>query len=341
MVWKNPWYNPALSHHTPDGFCNPTAVAHQPGDVKRWRQARKAAGLPRPPVAGYDAFIEAWWQKAEFTQGDDGLWWLGHASVLLRVQGKYLLTDPVFSRRASPLRFAGPLRRTPPALSIDELAALDAILISHNHYDHLDRWTIQALLRRFPEVKIFVPLGVGNTLRRFGARVVTELDWWQQASLDGLHLTAVPAQHWSMRTPWDRNRSLWCGWIVESRALRFWFPGDTGYSEELLLIPQRLGKIDVAALPAGAYAPRWFMSSNHMDPQSAVSLWQQLGSPLAFPIHWGVFELADESLDEPVMELQRALSEAAGENDNFRILKIGQYLSLSSFKPNAIKSKLY
>lgn len=328
MVWKNPWYDPALSHHTPEGFCNPTAVAHQPGDVKRWRQARKAAGLPRPPAAGYDAFIEAWWQKAEIAPGDDGLWWLGHASVLLRIQGKYLLTDPVFSRRASPLRFAGPQRRTPPALSVTDLPALDAILISHNHYDHLDRWTVRALLRRFPEVKIFVTLGLGDTLRRFGARSVTELDWWQQASLDGLHLTAVPAQHWSMRTPWDRNRSLWCGWVVQSRALRFWFPGDTGYSEELLQIPQRLGKIDAAALPAGAYAPRWFMSSNHMDPQSAVTLWQQLGSPLAFPIHWGVFELADESLDEPVLELQRALSEAAGENDNFRILKIGQYLSL-------------
>ena len=129
MAWKNPWYDPALSHHTPDGFCNPTAVAHQPGDVKRWRQERKAAGLPRPPATGYDAFIQAWWQKAEIAPGDDGLWWLGHASVLLRMQGKYLLTDPVFSRRASPLRFIGPQRRTPPALSLDDIPALDAILI--------------------------------------------------------------------------------------------------------------------------------------------------------------------------------------------------------------------
>ncbi|MDV5357019.1 MBL fold metallo-hydrolase [Enterobacter asburiae] len=329
MVWKNPWYNPALSHHTPDGFCNPSDVAHQPGDVKRWRQERKAAGLPRPPAAGYDAFIEKWWQQATISPGVDGLWWLGHASVLLSVQGKYLLTDPVFSRRASPLPFAGPQRRTPPALSMDDLPALDAILISHNHYDHLNRWTIRALLRRFPEVKLFVPLGLGDTLRRFGARCVTELDWWQQAALKELHLTAVPAQHWSMRTPWDRNRTLWCGWVVESGALRFWFPGDTGYSTELLQIPQRLGRIDALALPIGAYAPRWFMSINHMDPQSAVSLWRQLGSPLAFPIHWGVFELADESLDEPISELQSALREAGKENDNFTILKIGQYLSLS------------
>ncbi|MBS1206380.1 MAG: fold metallo-hydrolase [Proteobacteria bacterium] len=327
MVWKNPWYNPALSHHSPDGFINTTPVAHQPGDVKRWRNERTAAGLPRPPSDGYDRFIEQWWQKVEITGDSDGLWWLGHASILLRLQGQYLLTDPVFSRRASPVRFAGPQRRTPSALAIADVPQLDVILISHNHYDHLDTWTLHALLRRFPDVHFFVPLGLGALIRRLGARHVTELDWWQSMIFQGMVYTAVPAQHWSMRTLWDRNRSLWCGWVVESAKGRFWFAGDTGYTPELLAIPQRLGALDVVALPVGAYAPRWFMSINHMDPQSAVALWQQLGSPLAFPVHWGVFELADESLDQPVKELQLSLSEAAMDNDNFRILKIGQYLS--------------
>lgn len=328
MVWKNPWYNPAISHHSPDGFTNVTPVTHQPGDKKRWHDERKAAGLPRPPSNGYAGFIEQWWQKAEIAGDSDGLWWLGHSSILLRLQGKYLLTDPVFSRRASPLRFAGPQRRTPPALAIADIPQLDAVLISHNHYDHLDAWTLRALLRRFPEVHFFAPLGLGKWIRRQGARHVTELDWWKNTSFAGMSFTGVPAQHWSMRTLWDRNRSLWCGWVVESAGLRFWFPGDTGYTPELLAIPERLGALDVVALPVGAYAPRWFMAINHMDPQSAVTLWQQLGTPLAFPIHWGVFELADESLDEPVKELQYALSEAADESDNFRILKIGQYLSL-------------
>ncbi|MCZ3381373.1 MBL fold metallo-hydrolase [Kosakonia sp. SOY2] len=326
MAWRNPWYNPAISHHTLEGFSNSTSVAHQAGDVKRWRKERKAAGLPRPPSSGYPGFIEQWWQKANITGDADGLWWLGHASMLLRLQGQYLLTDPVFSHRASPVSFAGPQRHTPPALAIADIPQLDAILISHNHYDHLDAWTVRALLCRFPDVHFFVPLGVGDWLRRRGAQHVTELDWWQSFTFQGMTYTAVPAQHWSMRTLWDRNRSLWCGWVIESLTQRFWFAGDTGYTPELLTIPQRLGQLDTIALPIGVYAPRWFMAMNHMDPQRAVALWQQLGAPLAIPIHWGVFELADESLDEPVTELQRALTETAAENDNFRILKIGQYL---------------
>lgn len=131
-----------------------------------------------------------------------------------------------------------------------------------------------------------------------------------------------------MRTLWDRNRSLWCGWVFEGQNQRFWFSGDTGYTPELLTIPQRLGKLDTIAIPVGAYAPRWFMSVHHMDPQAAVALWQQLGMPTAIPIHWGVFELADESLDEPVKELSLALNDLSLPGANFQPLRIGQYLSI-------------
>ncbi|MDK9364137.1 MULTISPECIES: MBL fold metallo-hydrolase [Lelliottia] len=329
MVWKNPWYNPSLKHHTPDGFRNIDFTSHQPGDVERWRKERKAAGLPKPPSLGYHDFVRQWWQPAELNDlSEDGVWWLGHASVLLRLDGQYLLTDPVFSRRASPLPFVGPERKTPPVISVETLPRLDALVISHNHYDHLDSATVRRLLRRFPDLTVFVPLGLGDWFRRRGAKSIIELDWWQSAIFQGLAITAVPAQHWSMRTFWNRNRSLWCGWVFEGTTQRFWFSGDTGYSPQLLAIPERLGEITAAALPAGAYAPRWFMSAHHMDPQSAIALWQQMGMPRAFPIHWGVFELADESLDEPVLELTQALSNVAPINDNFRILKIGQYLSL-------------
>ncbi|WP_437891596.1 MBL fold metallo-hydrolase [Phytobacter sp. V91] len=330
MTRKNPWFNASLPHHSSKGFINPGPGGHKPGDVKRWRRERKAAGLPHPPAGGYENFITHWWQPAELDPDgtEDKLWWLGHSSILLRLQNQYILTDPVFSRRASPLTFAGPQRRTPLALSVDELSQLDAIVISHNHYDHLDKRTLRQLIARFPDVTVFVPLGLGAWVRRRGARRVRELDWWQSAVFQGLTLTAVPAQHWSMRTFWDRNASLWCGWVIESRDCRFWFPGDTGYSDDLLNIPRRLGPITVAALPVGAYAPRWFMAANHMDPQQAVSLWQQLGQPLAFPIHWGVFELADESLDEPVRELQAALNKTVTGISNFTVLKIGQYLTL-------------
>ncbi|EJC0565082.1 MBL fold metallo-hydrolase [Enterobacter sp. 168J2] len=329
MVWKNPWYDPSLKHHTPNGFRNTTSAGHQPGDLDRWRKERKEAGLPKPPALGYDDFIRQWWQPADLQQPqEDGAWWLGHASILLQLDGNILLTDPVFSRRASPLPFLGPQRRTPPALSVDQLHQLDAVVISHNHYDHLDEFTVRHILKRFPDVSVFVPLGLGGWFRRRGAKKVVELDWWQSFTWQGMTLTAVPAQHWSMRTLWNRNRSLWCGWVFEGRHHRFWFSGDTGYSPELLLIPERLGKIDAAALPVGAYAPRWFMAVHHMDPQSAVALWQQLGCPLAFPVHWGVFELADEALDDPIKELTDALDSVAPVNNPFRILKIGEYLSL-------------
>lgn len=333
MAWRNPWFNPDLAHHLPDGFRNLSPVGHQPGDVKRWQDARKAQKLPRPPQNGYQGFIEQWWQHAEINHAEeDGVWWLGHATLLLRINGLYMLTDPVFSRRASPLTVYGPLRRTPPALQLNELPVLDAVFISHNHYDHLDSATIRRLRRQFPQLQFFVPLGLGSWFARRGITRVVELDWWQSIVWQGLAVTCVPAQHWSMRTPWDRNRSLWCGWVAESSALRFWFSGDTGYMPELLHIPERLGPIDAAAIPVGAYAPRWFMSPHHMDPQHAVTLWQQLGRPLSIPVHWGVFELADESLDAPPTELLAELEQRNETSETFSPLKIGQYLSLSGNK---------
>lgn len=329
MARNNPWYNPSLLHHTPQGFRNTDAIAHQPGDVERWRKERKAAGLPKPPASGYEQFIRDWWQPVDLNPPEEeGIWWLGHACLLLRLNGQSILTDPVLSRRASPLSFAGPQRKTPAVISVAALPHIDALAISHNHYDHLDLATIRQLLRRFPQLKVFVPLGLGEWFRRRGAIHIVELDWWQSAIFQGITYTAVPAQHWSMRSPWDRNCALWCGWVFEGQHHRVWFSGDTGYTPELLTIPQRLGKLDAIAIPIGAYAPRWFMATHHMDPQSAVALWQQLGMPLAIPIHWGVFELADESLDEPVRELQQALADTAMVNNKFNILKIGQYLSL-------------
>lgn len=328
MPWKNPWFDPELPHHLPDGFRNLHSLKRQPGDVKRWREERKAQGLPHPPAGGYPAFIDRWWQKAQLTGDDDRAWWLGHASLLLRLQGQYLLTDPVFSQRASPFPFAGPLRKTPVSLSIDELPQLDAVLISHNHYDHLDSATVRRIVRRFPQVHFFVPLGLKNWFTRRGIRHVTELDWWQALTWQGMTVTAVPAHHWSMRSLWDRNRSLWCGWIVETERLRFWFSGDTGFTSDLADIALRTGPLDAAAIPIGAYAPRWFMGNHHMDPQQAVRLWQQIGRPLTIPIHWGVFELADEPLDLPPQELLTALTQAGEKHEDFTPFVIGQSVAL-------------
>ncbi|PKH26912.1 MBL fold metallo-hydrolase [Enterobacterales bacterium CwR94] len=328
MGYKNPWYDQQLSHHTPDGFQNPEAELRQPGDLQRWQKARKAAGLPHPPAQGYGAFQQQWWQPADLSGAEDAVWWLGHAAILLRIAGRYTLIDPALSARASPLRFYGPDRKTPSPLDINALPALETLLISHNHYDHLDSRTVRQILRRFPDVQVIVPLGLKRWFQRRGAKYVTELDWWQTFPAGAIEVTAVPARHWSMRTLFDRNRSLWCGFVLRTADWRFWFTGDSGYSDNLLAIVDALGPFDMAALPIGAYAPKWFMRGQHMDPDQSVSLYRYMNQPQTLPMHWGVFELADESLDEPPSELAEALIRAGLEGKTFRPWKMGEKRSL-------------
>lgn len=325
----NKYYDASKAHHTPQGFCNPEPSLHQAGDLKRWQDERKKLGLPKPPQAGYEQFIANWWQAADLSGEQDRVWWLGHASLLLRLGGRHVLIDPVLSPRASPVSFYGPHRKTPPPLTVKQLPVVDVVLISHNHYDHLDRQTIRELTKRFRNATFVVPLGLKRWFSHYPAKRVVELDWWESLTLDEMTVYATPARHWSMRTPWDRNRSLWCGWVIHHPALRFYFSGDSGYSERLVDIGTRLGPFDIAALPIGAYAPRWFMQEQHMDPQQSVRLYQQLNEPRVIPIHWGVFELADESLDEPPAQLSLALREAGVEQHRFYPLKIGEHLDVS------------
>ncbi|TCV99995.1 MBL fold metallo-hydrolase [Biostraticola tofi] len=328
MAIKNPWFDPLKPHHTPDGFRNTEPTTHRPDAYKQWQKQRKAEGLPRPPEGGYRRFIQRWWQPADLAGSEDAIWWLGHACILVRAQGRYLLVDPALAQRASPLSFIGPARKTPSPINLDSLPSLDAIIYSHNHYDHLDKRSLKQLLRRFPQVPVIAPLGMSRSLIRMGARDIKQCDWWDSLAIAGMRLHAVPARHWSMRSLWDRNQSLWCGWVLETAAWRFYFSGDSGYSPTLTEIGQRLGPFDIAALPIGAYAPEWFMGDSHMSPASAVTLFTELGSPRVIPIHWGVFELADESLDEPPRELKRALQQAGIDNNKFSPLKIGERIIL-------------
>ncbi|OON40505.1 MBL fold metallo-hydrolase [Izhakiella australiensis] len=324
MAWKNPWYDPHLEHHTPEGFKNPEPELRQKGDLKKWQKERKASGLPLPPEEGYPAFISRWCQPVDLTGSEDAVWWLGHAAIMLRLAGQYTLIDPALSPRVSPVSFYGPQRKTPAPLQIADLPSLSYVVISHSHYDHLDRPTIKQILRRFPQVEFIVPLGLAPWFKRMGARRVTQLDWWQTVQLDSITFQAVPARHWTMRTLWDRNRSLWCGWVIKQAKLNFWFSGDSGYSDSLLAIPERLGPFNLLALPVGAYAPKWFMQGQHMDPSQSVHLHQAAGCPLTIPVHWGVFELADESLDEPPWVLDQALRDAGLASAFFYPWKIGQ-----------------
>ena len=328
MAWKNPHYDAAKAHHTPEGFRNLEPDLREPGGLQRWRKERKEKALPRPPAEGYEAFAMRWWQVAAFDGEHDAAWWLGHASVLVRHGGLSVLTDPVMGHRASPLSFAGPARRTRVPVDVEGLPPIDVVLILHNHYDHLEDRTVRAIARRFPQVVFLVPLGLKRWFDRRKIANVRELDWWATTEVRGAEFTFVPARHWSARSLWDRNRSLWGGWVMAREGFRFWFAGDTGYSDALAEIGRRTGPIDLAAIPIGAYAPRWFMRGQHVDPAEAVRLHEELGCRRSIAIHWGVFELADDSLDEPPRLLAEALAEAGLPEESFLLLNIGGGIAL-------------
>jgi L-ascorbate metabolism protein UlaG (beta-lactamase superfamily) len=326
MPYRNPYYDPAKPHHTPEGFRNLETDTRGKGDLQRWRRERKEQGLPKAPEAGYAAFATQWWQPADIPAEGDGAWWLGHACVLLRRAGQTVITDPVLSHRASPLTFAGPARRTPAPVHVDELPRIDVVMISHNHYDHLDTRSVKRIARRFPSCVFVVPLGLAPWMRRHGITNVRELDWWDGTDIDGARFTLVPARHWSARSLSDRNRSLWGGWVWQRSGYTFWFAGDTGYSPNLAEVGRRLGPIDLAALPIGAYSPRWFMQGQHTDPAQAVQLHRESNVRKSLAIHWGVFELADDPLDEPPALLAEALREQGIAGGSFVTIPVGSRL---------------
>ena len=256
------------------------------------------------------------------------LTWIGHATFLVQVGGLNVLTDPHFTRRASPLRWAGPERLAPLGLALRDLPPIDVVLISHNHYDHLDNETVRWLARHHPKAVFVVPLGLRRWLQRRRVPNAIELDWWQRHEGHGFAVTAVPAQHFSGRTTHDRNRTLWCGFILEAAGKKVFFAGDTGYSKDFAEIGERLGPVDLALLPIGAYAPRWFMKAMHVNPEEAVRIHQDVGSRQSVAMHWGTFRLTEEPLDEPPKALAEALKAARVEPGKFWVLQHGETRTL-------------
>ena len=256
--------------------------------------------------------------------------WIGHSSFLLQSNGVSVLTDPIWSKRASPVQFAGPRRHTPPGVEFDELPSIDAVFISHDHYDHLDKQTVRRIVSGFPQAKWFAPLHVGEFLRKRGAVNVVEMDWWQAGDLGPPSAWCTPAQHFSGRYPWNRNATLWCGWVIGIGDHRVFFAGDTGLHPEFGRIARRFGPLDAAILPIGAYEPRWFMQPVHMSPEDAVSAYLQIrrGSPsdncIFIPSHWGTFRLTDEPLDEPPRLLRKTWAEAHLPENRLSLIKPGE-----------------
>jgi L-ascorbate metabolism protein UlaG (beta-lactamase superfamily) len=247
---------------------------------------------------------------------EPSLTWVGHATFLLRLAGKTVLTDPVWSERIGP----GVRRNMPPGLALDPVLA-DAVLISHNHRDHLDEPT----LRRLGQAPTYVvPLGNGPRVgRRSGGKVV-ELDWWGTTEVAGLEVTLVPAQHWSQRGLLDRNRTLWGGFVVRGGGKSVYFAGDSAYFSGFAEIGRRFPQLDVALLPVGAYDPEWFMRRQHLSPADAMQAFVDLGARRLVAMHWGTFKLSDEPLDEPPVLLEAARRDRGIEAERVWVMAIGE-----------------
>jgi L-ascorbate metabolism protein UlaG (beta-lactamase superfamily) len=249
---------------------------------------------------------------------------IGHSCFLVRLPGLTVLTDPVFSKRCSPTQLVGPKRVRAPGIALKSLPKVDVILLSHNHYDHMDLISLRKLRRRFPDVKIFTTLGNAAYLAKKGLPGAVELDWWQTHGIGGTTITATPARHFAARSLKDRNETLWGGFFVTHGGAKIYFAGDSGYTKFFSEIRARLGEPDLALLPIGAYEPRWFMGPVHMNPADAVQALIDLGAKQAVGMHFGTFQLTAEPIDAPEKDLALALAAAGIAPDMFVTLDCGE-----------------
>ena len=271
--------------------------------------------------------------RENFTASRARMTWLGHATVLAEIDNFTVLTDPMFSQRASMVQFAGPKRYTAPACRVSDLPDINAVVISHNHYDHLDLNTVTKLAKLQPNIQWFVPAGLrqwllDNTEAR--GETVRELTWWEEVELEdtGLRFVFTPANHWCKRGLNDDNKVLWGSWAVLGPTKRFWFGGDTGYCEAFKSIGDNYGPFDLAAIPIGAYQPNWFMKYQHVHPGEAVEIHKDIKSRKSLGIHWGTFKLTTENYLEPPALLNTFLNRSGLENNVFVTTDIGASIEL-------------
>lgn len=262
------------------------------------------------------------------TAGTLRVTFVNHSTLLIQMDGVNILTDPVWSKRVSPVSWAGPRRHRPPGIRFEDLPPIDAVFVSHNHYDHMDVPTLRRLASAHKPT-VFVGLGNTKFLQRQEVSGARDLDWWESAPLgDGVTVTAVPARHFSTRGLFDRNRTLWCGFVVQGPSGAVYFAGDTGWGSHFEKIGRRFPNLRVALLPIGAYRPRWFMGPVHIDPEDALRAHEILGASTSIAIHFGTFAQADDGETEPVEELAAALARRADPRPRFLVLDNGESIEV-------------
>jgi N-acyl-phosphatidylethanolamine-hydrolysing phospholipase D len=296
-------------------------IRHRALDVAGWL-FRKGLGSQK---GGQPAAVRPVTRNELMNPGDrPKVFWLGHASCLLQVDGLSIITDPVFGERVSPVRFAGPRRLCGLAIPATDLPRIDAIVLSHNHYDHAESETLRQLARR-DQPQVFVPLRVAPLMKQLGFVHVYEFDWWQQAELNGYTISCLPCKHFSGRSATDRNETLWASFMIEFHRSnkRVYFAGDTAYSPHFAEIAGEFKAIDLTLMPIGAYLPRWFMREVHVSPAEAIQAFVELKAEKMLGIHWGTYDLADEDLDQPKKDAISAATARGIGNDRLFITEVG------------------
>jgi len=323
----NPYFESSKIHHTKYGFKNPFLKSEN--QKKKLSDIIKMIITKRPkPKDQITKKIDTNHLIQNINEDQNFITWIGHSTMFLHIYGKTILTDPIFSNRCSPFQFAGPKRYTSPSISIKSLPKIDIVVISHNHFDHLDKNSVKTLSTNTSTIW-YVPLGLKEWFVKLGISNVIELDWFDEYEHNNIKIVCLPSQHWSKRNLFKSFDTLWASWLINIGNYKFWFAGDTGYNElQFRKIGDHYGPLDLAAIPIGAYEPRWFMKNFHVNPEESILIHKDIKSKKSIGMHFGTFLLTTEPIDEPSQKIRDIILNDENFKSEFIIPELGNIYDL-------------